>query len=170
MAGPDSYPSMGSFFKEHPSSIRPPFESGKSEARERLYCPEPMGDLRTVFWVYVLVCVCKIRHHDWYTPASYLQDPRAWKRDIHRLLLTHKYNSVPTHTSVRLMKVWFTIYTYLWCEVWVIVYKILFKVTISISLVSAVFLPIGHGGIWKVASQNISETSPPLTHSLTQHQ
>lgn len=180
MAGPDSYPSTGSFFKEHPSSTKPPFESRKSEAREREREGERKRDCTAqshgrdwVVSLFACVCLCVLDKTLWLIRAwKQPQDTRARERDIHRLLLTHRHKCMPAHASRRLMEVWLTIYTYLLCE---IVCKILFKVATSISHAHTVFFR----GYRKKPDQNMSETSPAVfffycfdflhTHSLIRH-
>lgn len=127
MAGPDSYPSTGSFFTQHPSSIRPPFES-------RSVLTEPMRE------TCAQLRVCVLDKTLWLIHASEEPPRHMSMEERHTQIVIDTHWSAPAHTSQRLMELRFTIYTYLWCAMWVIVCKIYFKVAMSISLADDIFL------------------------------
>lgn len=132
MAGPDSYPSTGSFFTQHPSSIRPPFES-------RSVLTEPMRE------TCAQLRVCVLDKTLWLIHASEEPHRHMIIEERHTQIVIDTHWSAPAHTSQRLMELRFTIYTYLWCAMCVIVCKIYFKVAMSISLADDAFF-ISHQG------------------------
>lgn len=130
MAGPDSYPSTGSFFTQHPSSIRPPFESCN-------VLTEPMRE------TCAQLRVCVLDKTLWLMHASKESHRHMSMEERHTQIVIDTHWSAQAHISQRLMELWFIIYTYLWCAMWVIVCKIYFKVATSLG--DDVFL-INHQG------------------------
>lgn len=63
------------------------WQKWREKERERACCRKTRGINRCEF-----VCVCQIRHCEWYKPAISPQDANPRKRDVHRLLLTPKHN------------------------------------------------------------------------------